>query len=263
MPKKNIKLQDPKYKEYLNNKYNVLGWSFHKIGAELDKPPAQIRRDLIYFGYKPRSKSDAQKMSLAMGHTTHPTKGRKRSDEEKAHIGEKVANYWQNADESTKKAKSEQSKKQWKEMSLEKRDKIQAASAKAILRASKEGSKLERFLITALTDAGHKVVHHQEFMFPSEKMHIDIFLPDIGVCLEVDGPTHSQPIWGEDKLAKKIETDDMKNGLVLSKGLHMLRLKHVVGRVTPKYEEKVLKVVLPALEKLKSAAKPTLLKIEP
>ena len=54
---------------------------------------------------------------------------------------------------------------------------------------------------------------------------LDIFLPEINAAIEVDGPTHYDPIFGEEKLKKIQERDEIKNKLCDEKGILLIRIK--------------------------------------
>jgi very-short-patch-repair endonuclease len=55
-------------------------------------------------------------------------------------------------------------------------------------------------------------------------MHIDIFLPGELVAIEIDGPSHFFPIYGEEVLKKKIEADQRKNDLLIGEGFTVIRV---------------------------------------
>ena len=52
-----------------------------------------------------------------------------------------------------------------------------------------------------------------------------MYLPVLRVAIEVDGPTHFLPIWGEEKLQKRQEIDRKKTGLILQDGITLVRMK--------------------------------------
>jgi very-short-patch-repair endonuclease len=59
------------------------------------------------------------------------------------------------------------------------------------------------------------------------KLQIDLFLPELNIAIEVDGPSHFLPVWGDDVLNKNIKYDNKKTGLILGKGLVLIRIKQV------------------------------------
>jgi very-short-patch-repair endonuclease len=50
-------------------------------------------------------------------------------------------------------------------------------------------------------------------------------LPNLNIAIEVDGPSHFLPVWGEDTLNKNKQYDNKKTGLILGKGLVLIRIK--------------------------------------
>ena len=56
-------------------------------------------------------------------------------------------------------------------------------------------------------------------------MQIDLYLPTIVTAIEVDGPSHFLPVWGEESLKKNIKYDNKKSGLIIGKGLNLVRIK--------------------------------------
>ena len=96
----------------------------------------------------------------------------------------------------------------------------------AIRKASKEGSKLERYIKRELTSLGYNVLIHQRIL-PNKDLEVDLFLPSEKTIIEVDGPSHFLPVWGEERLQKQIKSDQDKTGLALSKGFKIIRIKHL------------------------------------
>ena len=47
----------------------------------------------------------------------------------------------------------------------------------------------------------------------------------MNVAIEIDGPSHFKEVWGEDALEKNIKYDNKKTGLILGKGLVLVRIK--------------------------------------
>jgi very-short-patch-repair endonuclease len=88
-------------------------------------------------------------------------------------------------------------------------------------------------------------------------MSIDIFLNDHGVAIEIDGPSHQLPIWGEAKLIKTQQIDDMKTGLLISTGIRVIRIKfNKEVFLTDKLEIKTQ-----LLEAIKSTDKLTIIRV--
>jgi len=135
-------------------------------------------------------------------------------------------------------------------LSPEKRSEICSAAIKAIQLAGKEGSKLEKFLVEALRKEGYKVDFHKKDLIPTQKLEIDMYIPDLKTIIEIDGPSHFLPIWGEDKLAKQIRADEQKSGIILSKGYVIMRIKEMRDFVSLRAKDKLLREVKSQLEKI-------------
>ena len=86
-------------------------------------------------------------------------------------------------------------------MSVDQKEQMQRKRVDAIRKSAKEGSKLEKFFQEKLSQAGFNVRMHV-VTIPAENLEIDLYIPDLKTIIEVDGPSHFLPIWGEDKLQK-------------------------------------------------------------
>ena len=87
---------------------------------------------------------------------------------------------------------------------------MQTKAGQALRLAGKNGSKAENYLVEALKDAGYLVEHHNKQLMAGE-FEIDILLPELAVVIELDGPQHFLPVFGEDRLAKTQLSDQTKN----------------------------------------------------
>lgn len=211
----------------LNNKIISMyeqGCSTHEIAKNLNTYPNKVRRILLKRGIELRTASQAQKKSLERGVSSHPTKGKKRTEEERLRISGGMASYWENLSDQDKQKKIDQCKKNWELMSDEQRQNMSTKGFAAIRKAAKEGSKLERKIYRGLIDAGFSVEQHK-MLFPTEKLEIDLYLADIKTIIEIDGPSHFLPIWGEEHLQKQERFDLRKNGTLLTKGFVVIRVK--------------------------------------
>ena len=85
---------------------------------------------------------------------------------------------------------------------------------------------------------------------PQEKLEIDLYIPEIKAIIEVDGPSHFLPIWGQDKLQKQLNADIRKSGTLLTKGFIVFRVKSM-GEESLKKREEMLKIVVDKLEEFK------------
>lgn len=187
----------------------------------------RIRRILIKAGVKLRSKSEAQKLCLSKGRKEHPTAGKNMSDETKSKIGQKVSKTLRKIS----KQRSESAKKAWRKFSAEQRAEINKKRNSGIRATAIRGSKIEHIVVAALRERGYNVSFHKKHALSNEQLEIDIYLPELGVAIEVDGPSHYLPIWGKDaneretRLLKTQQADAQKNGLLMSAGVKVIRAR--------------------------------------
>jgi len=209
-------------KEYVNDKN-----SFQDIAVKYHTYANKIRRDAIKFNINIRSKSEAQKNVLSQGKVPHPTKGKNRSGAEKEKIGFGVMKNWENIDKHSLEQRKKKAKQNWENLSDDIKAQIISAANSAVRQASKTGSKLEKFLFNKLLKDGYKTDFHKEHTLSNTKLQIDIFLPQLNIAIEVDGPSHYEPVWGEDALKRNQSYDKKKTGLILGKGLVLIRVKQL------------------------------------
>jgi len=248
-------MEESKLLSIIVDKYFKQFKSIGTIAEEHGTYPNNIRRMLLKNGYSLRDKSQAQKMSLATGQHEHPTKGKERSDEVKLKISQGLSANWDSLSDEEKARRANISKENWNAMSVAEREAFRSAASKAILKAAKEGSKIEKIILKYLTDKGFRPLFHHEMMLPNERLQIDIFLPEIATAIEIDGPTHFKPIWGEDKLQKQVSADSEKNGLLLTGGFNIIRVKYDVSKITLKYQNALENAINETLTELTAKQK--------
>jgi|TARA_R100000808_G_scaffold2804_3_gene10510 very-short-patch-repair endonuclease len=241
---------------FLIEQYINKGKSTYEIAEQLNTYPNKVRRLLVKAGVELRNKSTAQSNAITTGRHKHPTKGTTRSEEDKIKISDGMYNHWSNMTDEEREKRSAQAKKQWESMSLEDREKLRKAAAEAVRRAGKEGSKMEKFLHRELTERGFYVIFHKKGLVPNERLEVDLFLPELKVAIEIDGPSHFFPIWGESNLQKHIRADAHKSGLLLKAGYVVLRVKHLTKSVSKKSQRTVLEAVLGCLATIENKFPP-------
>lgn len=219
------KLTEIDKKQVISESYLNKKMSFGDIAEQYDTYPNKIRRDAKKFKIPIRNKSTAQKNALSSGKHKHPTKGISRSEEIKQKIGNGVMQSWEGLSAKQLEKRKEKSKKNWEKLSQEEKENIVKAANDAARMSSKTGSKLEKFLLNELIKGGFNVDFHKEQILSNTKLQIDLFLPTINLAIEVDGPSHFLPIWGEDSLKKNQKYDEKKNGLIIGKGMKLVRIK--------------------------------------
>lgn len=214
-------------KEYILEQYIINNKSFHDIAKEVGLYANKIRRDAIKYGIQIRNKREAQINALKTGKHSHPTKGKKRKEDTKLKIGMSVMKNWQNIDETSLQQRKAKAKENWSKLSDDRKNSMLDKANKAVRDASKTGSKLEKFLLTNLMKEGHKVDFHKEHILANTRLQIDIFIPTMNIAIEVDGPSHFDDIWGKDALTRNKKYDQKKEGLIIGKGISLIRIKQI------------------------------------
>lgn len=236
--------------------YEKEGMSTYQIAEHLSTYPNKIRRTLKKHGIELKTRSEAQKNALSNGRAKHPTVGRKRTTEERLKISSSVCDYWESMSEDEYKDRCKQAFVRWHAMSEEQRQNICSLAIQAIQKAGKEGSKMEKFVLQELESAGYVVQFHKKSLIPNENLEIDLYIPDIKTIIEVDGPSHFLPIWGEEKLAKQIKADSQKSGLILSKGYLIIRVKLTSDFVSLKSRYELINSLKSLLSKISNKFPP-------
>ena len=219
------KLNDKEKQSIIEKMYLKEKKSFGQIAESLGTYANKIRRDAIKFKIDIRDKSEAQKNALNSGVVSHPTKGKKRSEEVKSKIGSSVMNHWDNMSDQDLLNRQNKAREQWAKMDDDQKDNIIRLANQAVRSSSKTGSKLEKFLLGELLKNKIRVDFHKEQNLLNTKLQIDLFLPELNVAIEVDGPSHFLPVWGEESLKRNIKYDNKKTGLLLGKGCVIIRIK--------------------------------------
>lgn len=202
--------------------------SIRAISNELNIGIYQVRKILKAMGVKIRDKSESMELAIKEGRAKSPNApGSTRSEEVKNKIAESVLNVWEKKSDEELQELSKSRKEAWaKKPESEKKEFFSKALA-GVREASVNGSKLERYFVEALESQGFKVSVHGKFL-KNENLEADIFLPEHGIVIEVDGPSHVLPIWGEEKFQSTVKSDNEKNGLVVSHGMCIIRVQHTI-----------------------------------
>jgi very-short-patch-repair endonuclease len=222
------KMTEHEQKNILKQLYVQEKQSLAVIANVLNTYPNKIRRDAIKYGIALRDKSVAQKTALNSGRHKHPTKGTEREETTKQKIGQSVMMSWDALSVSEKNKRQETARHNWNNLSQDIKDNILTSANQAVRQASKTGSKLEKYLLSKLMNDGFKVEFHKEQILSNTKLQIDLFLPTMDIAIEVDGPSHFKEVWGKDALKKNIKYDNKKTGLILGKGLVLIRIKQTM-----------------------------------
>lgn len=211
--------------EYVIKQYRA-GFSTSAIAKELGTYSKKIERILKKHQEPIRSKSEAAKLAIQTGRATHPTKGKKRTDEEKLAISKGVNKAWENMSDADRAEFRKNAKERWDNLDPLKRREMQEKAGRELQKTTKLGSRQERLVADKLRELGYSVVTHKKGLIGGN-LEIDLLLPDLNTIIEIDGPQHFLPVFGEEKLAKTIKADAKKNGLLIAKGFCVIRVKYL------------------------------------
>lgn len=239
-------------KEKIIKLYTLENKSTYEIAEICNTYPNKIRRVLISNGIEIKTKSEAQKNALKQGKSKIPTEGRVRSKEEKLKISLSLSKKWANISDEDYELRVKSAKERWNKLSDKKKHSMSEAAIKAIQLAGKEGSKLEKFLRDELGKHGHSIEIHKKNLIQNQNLEIDMYFPKLKTIIEIDGPSHFLPIWGEEKLQKQIKADLDKNGLILSKGFVIIRVKNLSDSLSLSGQEKLKNTLIELLNNIKT-----------
>lgn len=253
--KKFFELDESKQAEIIDTLHYKDLKSVTEISELIGTYPNKLRRMMIKMGKTPMNRSVCQKATLSTGKRKHPTLGTTRSKETKIKISENLAKSWENLSDEELQRRCDMAKELWDKKTEAEKAELYAKARAALLKTAKEGSKIEKLLKQELISNNFNVVSHQKHILANEKIHLDLFIPEITTVIEVDGPTHFQNIYGEDSLAKTRLTDNRKDGLVLGSGFCLIRIL-VKKNLTQKRERDILEQLMGILNSIKTQYPP-------
>jgi len=242
-------LQDSEKLFLLKEAYSNEKMSWIQIANALGTYPNKIRREAKRLGIQSRTKSTAQKEALKSGRSLHPTEGKALTEDTKLKISECQGLVWDNLSKEERSKRSDIGKRSWNKKTEKEKQEIIRKGSDAIREASKNGSKLERFLLQSLTKRNYRVQFHKEHWLKNQRLETDLFVEDLRTVIEVDGPSHFSPVWGEKNLIKNQQTDLEKTGLILGQGLVLIRIRQT-KRISQRYLRKVLADLLDILDQI-------------
>jgi len=251
-----------KYKTQIIDMYITQNLSTYVIAKNFNTYHQKVTRYLKKWGVKLKSKSDAQKIALDSGRFIHPTKGKKREESVKNKISESMVNAWDKISDSEKQKRSEKAKTNWDNLTETEKKSLQESAHRAIRTSAKEGSKLEKYLYDNLMYYGFQAVFHKKELIPNNKLEVDIFITDKKTAIEIDGPSHFLPIWGEDKLLKTKASDMQKAGLLNGYGYNLIRVKQVVKNVSAFQSKRTLNELMKILNTIEMSEPSQFIEIE-
>ena len=131
---------------------------------------------------------------------------------------------------------------------LKKNQVARADGARGNRKASQVGSKFERLVFDKLVSLGYNVTQQHKI----EEYKIDLFLPDFMIAIEIDGISHSEPIYGVDRLQATKQKDREKDDCMRRRGMHILRVsdkQRNPGKLNCHYVVQKIKDMIPRTQK--------------
>lgn len=226
------------------------GKSIREIADLYSTYPNKISRLIKQTGMELRSKEEATKNAIELGKIQPPMLGKKRTQVEKDNISNKRAKQWRDMSPERFENFKKQAKDRWDSHTESKKEDMQRKAGVALRKASTEGSKAEKFLYKYLTRLGYDVIMHKVGLIPGEKYEIDFYLPSMMVAIEIDGPQHFLPIFGEKSLSRNIKYDAIKNGALISRGICVLRIKYMIRNSSQKIHRQLAEMIVNELIKI-------------
>ena len=238
-----------KNRDYLIKAYSVEGKSTYQIAESMGVHPKKVQRALVKLGVPRRSYGEAQANALKNGAAVHPTKGKTFDKDRRERMSDLMAKYWDSMSEEEKLRRAHIGKIKWEEKSDSEKEAMSAAAAEACRVAAKEGSKLEKYLRSALADSGYAVEFHKTNLTKDDRLEVDLYIPSLKLAIEIDGISHFEPVWGEERLRKHQASDTKKVSMLLSEGYNILRVKQLTKTLSDKKKRETLKAILNVLPK--------------
>jgi len=208
-------------KEYVENKKSTVA-----IAEMTGCYPEQVRRALKKHNIRIRSRSKASHNYYETG-GKNARKGYKFTEEEKEQASISAKEYWLSDESSEAKKKiAKASRKYWKGVPKSEKKKIVERLHRACREASQNGSKAQLTIAEILTS---KYDYHVETGMINiagiGELEVDIALPQHGIAIEVDGITHFEDVYSDDRFQRAQEADQRKNEHLTSIGWSVIRVQ--------------------------------------
>lgn len=225
--------------------YHDEGLSMRKVASALKVPLATLSRFMKKHGISSRDKTQAQKNFLR--DHDHQMTGRNHTEATRRKISRGLGEFWNGLSEeetiALKRKIGSAWKRKWEGMSDAERSAMMEELSNKAKEAQGEGSRLERFIAEELRKRGYTVEERSTNYTAGKSFEVDIALPTERIAIEVDGPTHFMPIYGEDHLAQQQARDARKDELVQSTGYSVLRIRDNNGPLSQLRIDKIVEAI--------------------
>ncbi len=245
----------PLSEEWLRLRLEIQNKSVSEVAKEVGTYVLKIQRLCDKYGIFYKTRDEAFADNLKDGKIKYKT-GKKLCERTKTRIAAGVKKHHDGLTADGIKNRSETAKKRFEALDSTTREQFKQKGLDGIKRASREGSKLEKLIDSALQKAGYVVEYHKRFVTQNEKLHVDIYLPNEAVAVEIDGPSHFAPVWGEDRFRKTLRADIEKNGHLVFRGNVVVRVCNPEGKNSKAYCNEKIKQLLECLKEVKKKRPP-------
>jgi DNA-binding CsgD family transcriptional regulator len=244
-----LKLNDKDQIDFLTEQHITKKLSLRQIAKNAGVSVNTIKRHCTKLGIKVRNHAEAQAVAIAEGRHPHPTKNKGHNQETKTKISDGMYDAWQN--DIDKAHRSEVSKRVWEALDPEKKKEIKEKGFAAVRQTSVHGSKMERFLLENLPKFGFRTSFHHEKSLGGTRLQIDLMVEELGVAIEVNGPSHKDNFWGDKSFSRTQRADYKKKALILDYGLCLIYV-NTTGSVSAKRQQLLLAELVKTLEGIKA-----------
>ena len=235
--------------------------SASEIAEILGTYPNKILRILKKNNEPIRDRKESQQEVLKSGRSKHPTKGLKVKDSTKNKISDGVSSSWKTKDKKDLEEFRKGAKERWDKMSVEKKMEFYRKAGEKLRIASIEGSAAEKFLHKELQNDGYEVIMHKKGI--GGEFEVDLLVANLNTAIEIDGPQHFSAVYGEETLRKNIKYDSIKNGILISKGFFVIRVKYLAKKSSLSVKRRLAKAVKSVLSEIENGnMKEKLIEIE-
>lgn len=208
-------------KEYVENQKSTVA-----IAKITGSYPEQVRRALKKYNIPIRTRSKASQNFYENG-GINARKGYKFSEEEKEQASVNSKEYWLSEDSNEARKKiAKASKRYWKTVSKSEKSAIIERLHLACRKASKEGSKAQLTVAAILAEKYDYYVETGVVQIAGiGDLEVDITLPHEGIAIEVDGITHFEEVYSDNRYDRAQEADARKNEKLTNVGWSVIRIQ--------------------------------------
>lgn len=242
---------------FVIQKYTVDLMSTKQIADLTGITKPRIIRILKKYGVRIRGRSEAAQLMIKRENYVAPHQGKTFTDEHKLNLSLSLKKNHEGKTEEEAIQRTKNANEARKEPEAQKR------KQKALLQAKHLGSKLERFLVTKLQEAGYIVKHRRKIVGEekSDWVGIDILVECARVGISVDGQLSQVPILDMKHTENYAKETENRKVLLPDDGYSLIILKCEFARLTNMERYGILALIKRWLDNLKRADTPQIVTV--